>query len=120
MSDTRTYAEKRKAIRMKERLIDILTLFYGVDPMYYGVEAEQLADHLIANGVTVEFKKPPVDLAGKCGGCAYAKAECPSVYVRCTNPEHIAKFFRSKDRSLRQRTTPACKQYKPKEGACNV
>ena len=37
---------------MREKLIDILTSFYGVDPIYFGVEAQQLADHLIANGVT--------------------------------------------------------------------
>lgn len=122
--DTRTYAEKRKAIRMRERLIDILTSFYGVDPMYYGVEAEQLADHLIANGVTVTIKKPPTDFSKKCGSCAYAKVEPDKFgrdcYVRCTNPEHIDKYFRKKDRSLRERTVKACKQYKQKEGACNV
>lgn len=38
---------------MREKLIDILTSFYGVDPMYFGVEAQQLADHLIANGVEI-------------------------------------------------------------------
>ena len=42
---------------MREKLIDILTSFYGVDPMYFGVEAQQLADHLIANGVTVQGDK---------------------------------------------------------------
>ena len=121
MSDTSAYAEKRKALRTRERLIEILTSFYGVDPMYYGVEAQALADHLIANGVTVIIKKekPPTDLSKKCGSCAYAKAEPDEFgrdcYVRCTNPEHIAKYCRSRDRSLRQRTTPACKQYKAKE-----
>lgn len=39
---------------MCEKLIDILTSFYGVDPMYFGVEAQQLADHLISHGVTVQ------------------------------------------------------------------
>ena len=29
-----------------------MAAFYGVDPAYYGVEAQPLADHLIANGVT--------------------------------------------------------------------
>ena len=38
----------------REKLIDLMTAFYGVDPMYYGVEAHHLADHLIANGVTVQ------------------------------------------------------------------
>lgn len=123
--DTRTYAEKRNAIRMKEKLVEIVC-----DAMEDGCvglcnhppcfQVERLVNALIANGVTVGFKKPPVNLAGKCGSCAFAKDECPSVYVRCTNTEHIAKYFRSKDKSLRQRTTPACKQYKQKEGACNA
>lgn len=133
MSDTRTYAEKRNAIRMRERLIELLA--------YANEQADEMCEHncdvcrydqcghncpdvriaevLVANGVTVTIKKPPTDLSGKCGSCAYAKVECPSVYVRCTNPEHLAKYSRSIDRSLRQRTNKACKNYKPKEGAEN-
>ena len=38
----------------REKLIELITEFYGVDPMYYGVETQPLADHLIANGVTVQ------------------------------------------------------------------
>ena len=38
----------------REKLIDLITGFYGVDPMYYGVETQPLVDHLIANGVTVQ------------------------------------------------------------------
>lgn len=117
MSDTRTYAEKRKALRMKERLIAVLwDAFELVDNELPTME--QVADYLLANGVTVKAEKRQTDLSDKCGSCAYAKGE-PDMfgrdcYVRCTNPEHIAKFFRSKDRSLRQRTTKACKQYKQK------
>ena len=37
-----------------ERIVDLMTSFYGVDPGYYGVEAYPLASHLIANGVTVQ------------------------------------------------------------------
>lgn len=36
----------------REKLIDLITGFYGVDPMYYGVETQPLVDYLIANGVT--------------------------------------------------------------------
>lgn len=59
----------------------------------------------------------------KCGGCHYGKAE-PDIYgkdryIRCTNPEHLAKYCSKIDRSLRSRTNPCCKQYKPKEGAEN-
>ena len=39
---------------IREKLIELMTAFYGVDPMYYGVEAQHLADHLISNGVTVQ------------------------------------------------------------------
>lgn len=39
---------------MREKLIELMTEFYGVDPMYYGVEAQPLADYLIANGVTIQ------------------------------------------------------------------
>ena len=37
-----------------ERIVDLMTSFYGVDPGYYGVEAYPLASHLIAHGVTVQ------------------------------------------------------------------
>ncbi len=67
-------------------------------------------------------EKAPTDLTGKCGSCAYAKAEpnkfgSANCYVRCTNPVHLAKYCHRIDKSLRQRTVKACKQYKPKEGA---
>ena len=38
---------------VREKLIELLTEFYGCDPMYYDVDALAIADHLIANGVTV-------------------------------------------------------------------
>lgn len=120
MSDTRTYAEKRKAIRMRANLIELLWNAFELTDNELPT-MEQVADHLIANGVTVTIKKekPPTDLSGKCGSCAFAKAEHDKFgrdcYVRCTNPEHIAKYCRGIDRSLRQRTNPACKQYKQKE-----
>ena len=136
MSDTRTYAEKRKAIRMKERLIELLAYAneqademceHNCDVCRYDQSGHncpdvRIAEVLVANGVTVTIKKPPTDLSGKCGSCAYAKVEPKkfvglNCYVRCTNPEHLAKYCRGIDRSLRQRTNPACKNYKPKEGA---
>ena len=39
---------------VREKLVELLTEFYGVDPMYHGVDANALADHLISNGVTVQ------------------------------------------------------------------
>ena len=49
----------------KEKLIELLTEFYGCDPMYYDVDALAIADHLVSNGVTaqewisVKDKLPP-------------------------------------------------------------
>ena len=39
---------------VREKLVELLTEFYGCDPMYYDVDALAIADHLIANGVTVQ------------------------------------------------------------------
>lgn len=39
---------------IREKLVELLTEFYGCDPMYYDVDALAIADHLIANGVTVQ------------------------------------------------------------------
>lgn len=52
----------------REKLIDLITGFYGVDPMYYGVETQPLVDHLIANGVTipVRCKECEYNLHGGC------------------------------------------------------
>ena len=39
---------------VREKLVELLTEFYGVDPMYHGVDANALAGHLITHGVTVQ------------------------------------------------------------------
>ena len=50
---------------VREKLVELLTEFYGCDPMYYNVDALAIADHLVSNGVTVqewisvEDKLPP-------------------------------------------------------------
>ena len=36
------------------KLVELLAEFYGCDPMYYDVDVLAIADHLIANGVTVQ------------------------------------------------------------------
>lgn len=41
-------------MNVREKLVHLLAEFYGVDPMYHGVDANALADHLIAHGVTVQ------------------------------------------------------------------
>ena len=39
---------------VREKLVELLTEFYGCDPMYYDVDALAIADHLANNGVTVQ------------------------------------------------------------------
>lgn len=39
---------------VREKLVELLAEFYGCDPMYYGVDALDIAQHLIANCVTVQ------------------------------------------------------------------
>ena len=39
---------------VREKLVELLTEFYGCDPMYYGVDALSIAQHLITHGVTVQ------------------------------------------------------------------
>ena len=39
---------------VREKLVELLTECYGSDPMYYGIDALAMAQHLIANGVTVQ------------------------------------------------------------------
>ena len=38
---------------IREKLVELLTEFYGCDPMYYNVDALAIANHLVNNGVTV-------------------------------------------------------------------
>ena len=39
---------------VREKLVEMLTEFYGCDPMYYGVDALAITQHLISHGVTVQ------------------------------------------------------------------
>ena len=39
---------------IKEKLVELLTEFYGCDPMYYDIDALAIANHLVSNGVTVQ------------------------------------------------------------------
>ena len=50
---------------VREKLVELLAEFYGCDPMYYGVDALAIAQHLIANGVTVQ----------ELDGCEYCKED---------------------------------------------
>ena len=48
---------------VRKKLVELLTEFYGCDPMYYDVDALAIAQHLIDNGVTVQALE----------GCEYCK-----------------------------------------------
>ena len=50
-------------MNVREKLVELLTEFYGCDPMYYNVDALAIADHLISNRVTVQ----------ELDGCKYCK-----------------------------------------------
>ena len=50
-------------MNVREKLVELLTGFYGCDPMYYNVDALAIADHLVNNGVTVQEQD----------GCKYCK-----------------------------------------------
>ena len=39
---------------VRGKLVELLTEFYGCDPMYYDVDALAIAQYLIAHGVTVQ------------------------------------------------------------------
>ena len=39
---------------VREKLMELLTKYSGVDAADYGIEAAHLDDHLIAHGVTVQ------------------------------------------------------------------
>ena len=39
---------------VREKLVELITEFYGCDPMYYNVDALAIADHLVSNGVTMQ------------------------------------------------------------------
>ena len=41
-------------MNVREKLVELLTEFYGCDPMYYNVDALAIADHLVSNGITVQ------------------------------------------------------------------
>lgn len=100
---------------VKEKLAEIIQNSVGGCARHW---AEVVADGLIANGVTIVVKKEkkPTDLTAKCGSCVYAKpvrfgrATC---YVCCTHPN---RHWNRRGSQFRQRTTRACKSYKPTKG----
>ena len=59
---------------VREKLVELLTEFYGCDPMYYGVDALAIAQHLITHGVTVqECARPLEEWSEDCGDVLWWK-----------------------------------------------
>ena len=59
---------------VREKLVELLTEFYGVDPMYLGAGTNALIEYLIAKGVTVVVRCKDCihsydDLCGLCCSC---------------------------------------------------
>ena len=56
---------------VREKLVELLTEFYGCDPMYYDVDALAIAQHLITHGVTVQewipAEEPPEEYRDEYG-----------------------------------------------------
>ena len=56
---------------VREKLVELLTEFYGCDPMYYDVDALAIAQHLITHGVTVQewipAEEPPKEYRDEYG-----------------------------------------------------
>ena len=56
---------------VREKLVELLTEFYGCDPMYYAVDALAIAQHLITHGVTVQewipAEEPPKEYRDEYG-----------------------------------------------------
>lgn len=116
---------------MRDRLVDLIKECHKKENDIMFGENKSLefdewtgiyADHLIANGVVLPpLPKPPVDLKGKCGSCIYAKPTTfgnSTIYVECTNIEHLARFCCNHEVSKkRQRTHKGCKNYKFKDQA---
>ena len=56
---------------VREKLVELLTEFYGCDPMYYDVDALAIAQHLITHGVMVQewisAEEPPKEYRDEYG-----------------------------------------------------
>ena len=56
---------------VREKLVELLTEFYGFDPMYCDVDAFAIAQHLITHGVTVQewipAEEPPKEYRDEYG-----------------------------------------------------
>ena len=67
---------------VRGKLVELLAKFYGCDPMYYGVDALAIAQHLIANDVAPvrhgrwidaypDIEPNPMFMYGICSECGF-------------------------------------------------
>ena len=111
-------AVNEKLVELKKVLCECLHFNYDEFSCDMSLNVDLTAKNLIAHGVTIVVKKEkkPTDLTAKCGSCVYAKpvrfgrATC---YVCCTHPN---RHWNRRKSQFRQRTTRACKSYKPTKG----
>ena len=86
---------------VREKLVELLTEFYGCDPMYYNVDALAIADHLVSNGVTVQ----------ECGywvsvtDCANAGVYCSVCHKKVYKEDYA---WCSRKNKLRSNYCPHC------------
>ena len=73
---------------VREKLVELLTEFYGCDPMYYDVDALAIADHLVSNGVTMQEWIPVDDRLPEYSNDGFADA----VLVTDGFVQHMAYF----------------------------
>ena len=85
-------------MNVKEKIVELLTEFYGVDPMYLGAGTNALIEYLIAKGVTVQEQKSPCSLCGyggkyldapPCTQCPAHPKEQPNANQRNSNASNV-------------------------------
>ena len=80
---------------VREKLVKLLTEFYGCDPMYYDVDALAIAQHLIAHGVTVQERGYWVSLTD----CANAGVYCSVCHKKIYKEDYACCNRKNKLRS---------------------
>ena len=86
---------------VREKLVELLTEFYGCDPMYYDVDALAIAQHLIAHGVTVQERGYWVSLTD----CANAGVYCPVCHKKVYKEDYA---WCNRKNKLRSDYCPHC------------
>ena len=81
----------------REKLIELVTAYFGVDPSYYGIEAQHFVDHLIANGVTVPEW---ISVKDRLPEDVYGKGRDKIAVLVCTKSGNVSQCVRCADCAL--------------------